>query len=122
MVGAGANAPVLIFGLTPRTGTNYLWDLLRMHPACAGGREPIREDFFVEHAGRLDDFVREVRGRWDPAWTSTVDEGTVAELHAALGAGLLTFLRTDDERRLVTKNPQRHRHRAGVRLLSDRAS
>jgi hypothetical protein len=104
MVGAGANAPVLVFGLTPRTGTNYLWDLLRMHPACASGREPIREDFFVEHAGRLEDFVREVRGRWDPAW-GTVTEQTVADLYAALGAGLLGFLRTDGERRLVTKNP-----------------
>jgi len=104
MDGSGTKAPVLIFGLTPRTGTNYLWDLLRMHPACAPGREPIREDFFLEHASRLDDFVREVRRRWDPAW-GAVDEQTVAELSAALGSGLLRFLSTDDDRRLITKNP-----------------
>jgi protein-tyrosine sulfotransferase len=96
--------PILILGLTPRTGTNYLWDLLRLHPACAGGREPIREDFFLEHAGLLAEFVRVVRSRWDPAW-GQVDQRTVADLHATLGSALLRFLTVDHDRRLVTKNP-----------------
>ncbi len=104
MVLTGASRPILIFGLTPRTGTNYLWDLVRLHPACAPGREPIREDFFLEHADLLDKFVGNVRSRWDPAW-GAVSEQTVAELYASLGAGLLGFLTVDDGRRLVTKNP-----------------
>jgi protein-tyrosine sulfotransferase len=96
--------PIFILGLTPRTGTNYMWDLVRLHPHCAGGREPIREDFFLEHAHVLGEFVRDVCGRWDPAW-GTVSEQTVAELHSRLGTALLDFLCTDGDRRLVTKNP-----------------
>ena len=107
-VGAGVVAdtqrPVLILGLAPRSGTNYLWDLLCLHPDCAPGREPIREDFFLEHADRLLDFVRTVRSRWDPAW-GQVGVDTVADLHAALGAGLLSFLTVDPARRLVVKTP-----------------
>jgi protein-tyrosine sulfotransferase len=101
---SGPTRPVLIFGLTPRTGTNYLWDLVRLHPACASGREPIREDFFLEHANLLEQFVRDVRSRWDPAW-GLIDADTVAELYACLGTGLLDFLSTSGNRRLVTKNP-----------------
>jgi protein-tyrosine sulfotransferase len=98
------NNPIFVFGLTPRTGTNYLWDLLRAHPGCAPGREPVREDFFVEHADILENFVRTVRSRWDPSW-GEVGEQTLAELSASIGTGLLDFLSTDDQRRLVTKNP-----------------
>ena len=104
MVFAGGHRPILIFGLTPRTGTNYLWDLACLHPACAPGREPIREDFFLECADLLDEFVENVRIRWDPSW-GVVSEKTVEELYAGLGAGLLGFLTVDDDRRLVTKNP-----------------
>ena len=98
------NNPILILGLTPRTGTNYLWDLICLHPACAPGREPIREDLFLEHADLLFDFVRSVRGRWNPAW-GEVSKETVAELSASIGSGLLGFLTEDEDRRLVTKNP-----------------
>jgi hypothetical protein len=98
------NNPVLIFGLTPRTGTNYLWDLLCLHPGCAPGREPIREDFFLDHADLLLDFVRSVRARWDPRWGEVSDE-TLADLSSSIGQGLLDFLTVDTDRRLVTKNP-----------------
>jgi hypothetical protein len=101
---SGVERPVFILGLTPRTGTNYLWDLLCLHPACAPSREPIREDFFLEHAHLLTTFIRQVSSSWDPAW-GIVSEKTMAELHAALGTALLDFLSTDEDRRLVTKNP-----------------
>ena len=104
MVLTGANRPILIFGLTPRTGTNYLWDLICLHSACAPGREPIREDFFLECSDLLTEFVDSVRSRWDPTW-GAVSEQTVAELYASLGAALLGFLTVNDDRRLVTKNP-----------------
>jgi hypothetical protein len=104
MVFAGANRPILIFGLTPRTGTNYLWDLFRLHSACAPGREPIREDFFLECSDLLTEFVESVRSRWDPTW-GAVSQQTVAELYASLGAALVGFLTVEDDRRLVTKNP-----------------
>jgi protein-tyrosine sulfotransferase len=101
---SGGRRPVFIVGLTPRTGTNYLWDLVCVHPACAPGREPIREDFFLEHAHLLATFVRDVSSKWDPAW-GIVSEETLAELHARIGTALLDFLSTAEDRRLVTKNP-----------------
>jgi protein-tyrosine sulfotransferase len=101
---ARGHRPIFIFGLTPRTGTNYLWDLVRLHPACAPGREPIREDFFLECADLLGEFVTNVRSRWDPTW-GAVSEHTMAELYNSLGAALLDFLTVNDDRRLVTKNP-----------------
>jgi hypothetical protein len=101
---SGERRPVFILGLTPRTGTNYLWDLVCLHPACSSGREPIREDFFLEHAHLLATFVRDVSSEWDPAW-GVVSEKTLAELRAALGTALLDFLSADEDRRLVTKNP-----------------
>jgi hypothetical protein len=101
---SGGRRPVFILGLTPRTGTNYLWDLVCLHPACSPGREPIREDFFLEHVHQLATFVRDVSSKWDPAW-GVVSEATLAELHTCLGTALVDFLSTDQDRRLVTKNP-----------------
>jgi hypothetical protein len=103
-VDAAAGRPVLILGLTPRTGTNYLWDLLCMHTDCAPGREPIREDLFLNSADKLMGYVESVRSGWDPAW-GAVDEDVVAQLCASLGRALLHFLTVDTNRRLVTKNP-----------------
>ena len=60
--------PIFILGIMPRSGTNYLWDLLRVHPACAPAREPIREDFFIEESDDLLAFTRHVAERWDPMW------------------------------------------------------
>jgi protein-tyrosine sulfotransferase len=104
MVHSEGQRPILIFGLTPRTGTNFLWDLICLHPACAPGREPIREDFFLECSELLAEFVQNVRSRWNPAW-GAVSEDTVPELYASLGAALVAFLTVDHGRRLVTKNP-----------------
>lgn len=101
---SGGKRPVFILGLTPRTGTNYLWDLVCLHSACSPGREPIREDFFLEHVHQLATFVRDVSSKWDPAW-GVVSEATLGELHTRLGTALVDFLSTDKDRRLVTKNP-----------------
>jgi hypothetical protein len=97
-------SPIFILGVAPRSGTNFLWDLLRLHPDCAPGREPVREDFFVEYADLLLRFTDQVSARWDPLWGS-IDHGLVAELRASLGAGLLDFLTVDRGRRLVVKSP-----------------
>src|SRR4030095_4338393 len=104
MVHSEGQRPILIFGLTPRTGTNFLWDLICLHPACAPGREPIREDFFLECSELIAEFCHNVRSRWNPA-CGAVSEDTVPELYASLGAALVAFLTVDHGRRLVTKNP-----------------
>jgi protein-tyrosine sulfotransferase len=96
--------PIFILGILPRSGTNYLWDLLRLHPSCAAARSPVREDLFLEHSDLLEDFVGSVRASWDPRWGAFPDD-IDQQLLASLGQGLLSFLSEDRQRRLLTKSP-----------------
>jgi Sulfotransferase family len=96
--------PIFIQGILPRSGTNFLWDLLLLHPDCSRARDPVNEDLFLEHSDHLVAFADSVRAAWDPNWGSfATDIGQ--HLYAGLGAGLISFLRTDSNRRLVTKSP-----------------
>lgn len=96
--------PIFIHGVTPRSGTNFLWDLLLLHPSCGPGRSPIREDLFLEHVDHLLAFTSAVRRSWDPAW-GTFPDDLPDRFHGALGDGLISFLWVDRERRLLTKSP-----------------
>ena len=95
--------PIFIHGILPRSGTNFLSDLLRLHPDCARAREPVDEDLFLAHSDHLVRFVHDVSAAWDPMWGSFADISE--QLFAHLGDGLLSFLRVDPNRRLVTKSP-----------------
>jgi hypothetical protein len=95
---------IFIHGILPRSGTNFLWDLLLLHPECAPAIDPVREDLFLEHSDHLVAFTEAVRASWDPRWGDFPPE-LPDRLHAALGQGLVSFLRTDAERRLVSKSP-----------------
>lgn len=95
--------PIFILGLMPRSGTNYLSNLLQLHPDCAPA-EPVWEDYIVAHLDKLARFSDAVCGAWDPSWG--IDDQTGSDLDAALGNGLAGFLedrcRTT---RVVTKTP-----------------
>ena len=95
---------IFVLGVMPRSGTNYLWDLLCSHPDCAPAREPVHEDLFLQHAHLLDGYASAVQRAWDPAWGTFADD-VPGKLRASLGDGLLSFLWVDRERRLVTKSP-----------------
>src|SRR5258708_3907506 len=86
--------PIFIQGVLPRSGTNFLWDLLLLHPDCTRGREPVNEDFFLEHSNHLTEFVEVVRGTWDPIW-GTFGPDIQARLCEGIGEGLVSFLWTD---------------------------
>ncbi len=88
----------------PRSGTNFLWDLVCLHPDCAPARSPVREDFFLEASDDLIEFTRSARERWDPLW-GTFDQALMDRLFSSLGDGLISFLWADRERRLVSKTP-----------------
>jgi protein-tyrosine sulfotransferase len=114
--------PIFIHGILPRSGTNFLWDLLLLHPDLARGREPVNEDLFLDQSDHLMSFVEAVRTMWDPRW-GTFGADLPERLQAGLGEGLVSFLWTDRDRRLVTKSPSvRHLDRffaffPGARLL-----
>jgi protein-tyrosine sulfotransferase len=96
--------PIFVHGIMPRSGTNFLWDLLLLHPDCAPARDPVREDLFLDHSGHLTAFVEAVQAAWDPRWGSFTPD-IPARLQAALGDGLVSFLWADRSRRLVSKSP-----------------
>lgn len=96
--------PIFIHGIMPRSGTNFLCDLLLLHPDCARARAPIREDLFLDASDHLIAFAEAARAAWDPDW-GEVGPDIVAQLHAGLGSGLVSFLWADRGRRLLTKSP-----------------
>jgi len=99
--------PIFIHGILPRSGTNFLWDLLLLHPDCAPAVDPVREDLFLDRSEHLVAFAEAVRGAWDPRWGEVGPE-LVRRLDAAIGEGLLSFLWADRARRLVSKSPSVH--------------
>lgn len=96
--------PIFIHGILPRGGTNFLWDLLLLHPECAPPSDPVREDLFLDHSDHLVHFIDEVRAAWDPRW-GHFEEDLSALMCRGLGTGLVSFLHVDTKRRLVTKSP-----------------
>lgn len=95
--------PIFILGVLQRSGTNFLSDLLCLHPDCAPP-EPIWEDFFVLHADHLARFVDRVSLHWNPSWGQI--DGLREQLMAHLGVGLTSFLyERSGARRTVTKTP-----------------
>lgn len=100
----GPDPPIFILGVTPRSGTNFLMDLLLLHPMCARGRAPVNEDFFLENADVLVEFVTRVTESWDRMWGEVTPDVLLA-FERGLGEGLISFLGADPHRRLVTKTP-----------------
>jgi hypothetical protein len=95
----GRPVPIFIQGIMQRSGTNYLYDLLLLHPDC--GRSPLYENHFMTHAEHLQNYVLGLTREWGPDWGWKPDE-----VFKALGDGLLARLSQGvKEPRLVTKTP-----------------
>ena len=95
--------PIFILGITQRSGTNFLFDLLVQHPEC-GAPEPIWEDYFVSQIDLLDDYLHSVSGCWNPRWN--VDDDGLNRLRRHIGSGIVAFLQEQSEKRqVVTKTP-----------------
>ena len=87
--------PVLIFGIAPRSGTNFLHDLITSHPD-AGSTFPIAENFFNHFGTTLERYARQVTTHWavhGGGWHDGIPEDADDALMASLGDGLLGFLR-----------------------------
>lgn len=93
--------PVFILGITPRSGTNYLRELLTLHPDCARSSH-VGEDFFIQSLSSLDRFLNLVTASWNPSWGNDP-----AKLRLSLGQGITSYLapRECPARYVVTKTP-----------------
>lgn len=101
---------IFVLGITPRSGTNFLYNLLSLHPDCRVP-EPIWEDYLLEPSHLLLQYTRAVCRWWegaDPPWG--VDRSFESLLCQYLGGGLISFLESRTgvragEGRLLTKTP-----------------
>ncbi len=76
-----AREGIFILGICRRSGTNFLSDLLGLHPECSVVEAP-PEDFLLENAGYLQMYADAVGRSWKPKWDP---EGNLKSL-------LLTYL------------------------------
>ncbi len=98
------HAPIMIVGVRPRCGTNYLCDLINLHPDVARPN-PIDEDYFLEHAGHLEKFAQGVGRHWSNL-SRPVPPAAQEDVLRALGVGLLGWLTAlAGGKRVVTKTP-----------------
>ena len=105
-VPASRGRPRVIFvrGVTPRSGTNYLRDLLVLHPACRKARAPIWEDFALDAAVLLEEYVRRLAAKWPKGWAVPAEVGS--DVLRALGDSLIVSLIGDDpDATVVAKTP-----------------
>ena len=103
------NKYCFILGISPRSGTNFLFRLLSLHDDCFG-EGPIWEDFFVEHSKGLTQYSDNVRKKWSARWGIDDKIGGREKILECLGKGLLTYLDLQCDKRedftyLISKTP-----------------
>jgi protein-tyrosine sulfotransferase len=99
------NSLIFILGITQRSGTNFLGNLLCLHPDCESP-SPIYENMILEDAHILKDYADNLYSRWDQLWFSE-KKVKKEEVYKALGSGLSSFLQVyvNNNKRIVTKSP-----------------
>jgi hypothetical protein len=79
--------PIILLSACPRSGSNYLENLLLLHPQCRKSRVP--EDFFLANSETLLNFCRSVADSWDDWWRERL--GGPSRLAMHIGTALLRF-------------------------------
>jgi Sulfotransferase family len=95
--------PILILGVSRRSGTNFLSAVLSCHRDCAPP-QPVWENFLLEHADLLGAYAKRTAAYWLASW------GDIEPLRAALARsvahGALEFLQSlAGDKRVVAKTP-----------------
>lgn len=97
--------PIIIIGAAPRSGTNYIEDLLCVHPDCGLG-VPLRENHILAELPALAEIVDRLAAHWDAntRWGFLPEHAD--DLARSLGVGIGDFLVSQvDERRRLTEPP-----------------
>jgi hypothetical protein len=79
--------PIILLSACPRSGSNYLENLLALHPHCRKSKVP--EDFFLANSETLLNFCRSVADSWDDWWLQRL--GGASRLAMQMGEALLRF-------------------------------
>lgn len=83
--------PVFLLGVARRTGTNYLQQLLEIHPAVhVLSASKLGEDYLLLHAHHLEAYSSAVCHTWNRQWG--YDPRLEGELRRALGDGIVRFM------------------------------
>lgn len=98
------HAPIFIVGILPRSGTNFLSDLICLHPDCDKPSD-IGEDFVTALSDPLQEYAERLTDRWNPPETPA--EPQPDEVLQALGQGITQLINERVvARRAVTKTPR----------------
>ncbi len=81
-----------ILGISQRSGTNFLYRVLNLHPHCAGPG-PVWEDCFLQHADALATFAENMYDQWDSGWEVENKLGGPKVLVRCFGEAIEKFLR-----------------------------
>ena len=98
---ASKQHPIFVLGILQRSGTNYLNNLLLLHPDV---KSPglVWEDFFLAHGDLLASYIESVQRRWPQQWAEEVgaELGPKALLRY-MGNGLVEFIEAQYRNRLA---------------------
>ncbi len=98
-----------ILGIHLRSGTNYIYNLLKEHPDCAGPG-PIWEDHVLQYSRPLIDYTASLYRAWNPKWKVAEKIGSKGTLLGHFGDSIQAFLLRqlndgDPRKVLLTKTP-----------------
>jgi hypothetical protein len=117
LIDARTSDPIFILGIAARCGTNYLHDLIRMHPDCDSGSGMLEEDNLVANAHLLAKYVDGVSRWWKHHWGSEELRSEKEALAQQIGFGLVAFLSAQLERRKQISGKNGNKGRA-LRLVT----
>lgn len=113
-------SPIFILGIMQRSGTNYLRNMLCLHPDTAP-RPEIPEDFLVAQAHHLRDYRDGIFRSWSPRWKAFPPSKELGDqMLRHIGEGLMCWLADPvPGKRVVTKTPSVDNIDLIPRLLPD---
>ncbi len=97
---------IFLLALERRSGTNFLYNLIKHHPEIAAAPAPFWEDFVLHEAHRLRGFAEAMFGHWSEVAGAEATPASKQGLEAALGDAVCHFMSRGVERPfVVTKTP-----------------
>ncbi|MGF1700550.1 sulfotransferase [Photobacterium makurazakiensis] len=114
-----------LLGVMPRSGTNYLSNVLTLHDQCENSA-PINEDFIVSQSGALYRFSKKIERYWNPTWDKENKVLTSDNILRHIGNGLKGFISSAHEDAdlphdsvIVTKTPSTKNIKHFFKLFPD---